>query len=117
MQKAIIEEAETVMIPKKMHTLGKSYGKGSKAIKKSGDLSKSANDVAKEDIKTYEDLMDENDPKNKHGEDLTDKDKEKMDSVDDDCKDKIKKGLEKMKKIDYDKFLEDKILENLKCDK
>ncbi|MBU3013276.1 hypothetical protein KO488_00810 [Poseidonibacter lekithochrous] len=52
---------------------------------------------------------------NKYGEDLTDKDKEKMDSVDDDCKDKIKKGLEKMKKIDYDKFLEDKIKENQEC--
>ncbi len=109
---AIINEAMTIMIPKKMHTMGKSYGKKGSA---SGDLSKTANEVAKEDIKTYEDLMDKDNPKNKHKNPLTEEEQKKMDDISDDCKDKIKKGLDEMKKIDYDQFLEDKITENQNC--
>uniref|UniRef100_UPI003D13F37E RHS repeat-associated core domain-containing protein n=1 Tax=Sulfurimonas sp. TaxID=2022749 RepID=UPI003D13F37E len=114
-EKAIIDEALTIMIPKKMHGMGYSYGQSADTIKKSGDLSKSANDIAKRDVKSYRDLMDKDNPTNKKGKPLNAEEQKKMDDIPDDCKEKIEEGLKKMEKENYDQFLKDKINENQDC--
>lgn len=97
-KKAIINEAKTIMIPKTMHGMGYSYGQSADAIKKSGDLSKSANDIAKRDADTYRDLMDKDNPKNKNGNPLSEEEKKKWMIFLMIVKKRLKKGLKRWKK-------------------
>ena len=63
--------------------------------------------IAGNDIDSYEKFMDKQNPTNKLGEELTPDEKKKMSKLTKDCKGKIKQGLRKMKKIDYDAFLKE----------
>jgi len=115
MESAIVNNAKVIIVPKPIHQLGHTYGKGVKTMTHQGDLSMTPNEVAQRDITTYENVLNKEDAINKKGKKLTDKDKKKLKSANDDCKKKIKTGLDKMKEEDYDKFLKDQIKNNKDC--
>ena len=64
---AIEKEGYSIIVPQKIHTMGKSYGVGEASYAKKGMTALSPNKVAKIDSKTYKDLLRKNNPVNKKG--------------------------------------------------
>jgi len=114
-EKVLKDEAPTIMLPKSIHSLGQTYKVKKSAMEGWGDLDKTANQVAQRDVKTYENVLRDEEPINKYGKKLNAKQKKKLKESNAKCKKKIKEGLEKMRKMNHDKFLRDKILENQVC--
>ena len=126
-EQAIVCNALTVVLPKPIHILGRTYGKTSEELAEMGDFKQSASEVADKDMEIYENVLKKEDaikdeyPTNKHGKKLTKSDKEKLKKSNDKCEGQIKKGLEKLKrafkKESPDDFLDKQIRANAKCDK
>jgi len=127
MKQAIVCNALTVVLPKPIHTLGRTYGKTSEELAEMGDFSRTATEVASKDMEVYENVLKKEDPikdqypTNKKGKRLTKDDKAKLQKTNDKCEGQIKKGLNKLKKEfekeSPDDFLDKQIRANAECDK
>ena len=109
MENAIMGEAPTIMVPKEMHKMGGTYGEkiDLKSAEGKAYVNTNANDIMKRDIETYENLMDKQNPTNKDGQPLSTDEKKKMGKMTKNCKGQIKQGLNKMKKFDYENFMDE----------
>jgi len=112
--KAIEKEGYSIIVPQKIHTMGKSYGVGEASYAKKGMTALSPNKVAKIDSKTYKDLLRKYNPVNKKGKKLTAKDKKKLKEAEK-CKKAILRGLKKINNVDHNKLLKDTILKAKDC--